>query len=234
MKNILVTLSMMFFVFSCAKKNPNYAENSLKELILQQESLSASSSLKKDIEVKASNLQLIYPNDSLTGKIILTGDDAQIIYKSLQIIVTEDPTDSVRRLIKEGRNILCLFSTDIQNDLQYYKCQIEFQYEEGEILLLNEFVEIDEKSLHFQGDYQGNNVQISSSSEFESKIILKENTATILYELLKSPVKHLANGVKVKRGRHYTCRKESSFINHIQTVCFLNYSSISGTVLDND
>lgn len=229
MKSSIIFI-LLIAITACAKKNPNYKGNPIKDLLSLQQALTAS---VKPFVVKTKNLDLIYPNEKKAGKISLIVEDAKALYEALRVKPLEfDDTEQQQTLkTKQGNHLKC-FELDPSNGPTLWGCELDIQYEEGSVSLLMDHVELDEEVGQLKEDYTGLNLTLKSNQSQKSTITLKQNSALVLYTLLAAPEQEIDPKTKVKTGQDYFCTKvNSSTADDIYT-CELAFDLETGQVIE--
>lgn len=230
MKNFI----LLFFVMtltSCAEKNPNHKGNPVKEMLALKDEFMAKAAKAQSFPILTKNLDLIVPNPAKRGKIMLNGEDAEKAFNALRVspVDINDSDFYLSMNQKKGQDITCLEMISIDDtEPTTYGCELEIEYDKGSVLRQVEDVEISEKIPALQENFEGFNLVLDSSDSTKSTILLKENSALVLYSILDVSETEEEESTYLKTGENYSCKKKKSQTRDDVVTCEIFYNHENG------
>lgn len=231
MKTTIIIL--LLAVAACAKKNPNYKGNPIKDLLEQQQQQQQPDQ-SFSFKVKTKNLDFLYPNKEKTGKIVLIVKDAKALYDALRIKSSqlEDTEKQQTVKTKQGHNLKCFEIHPLNiNERTRWGCEMDFRYEEGLVNVEMDDWEVDEEVPQLSVDKIGHNLTLKAGQSQLSTISFKQNSALMLYNFLTVPEFEIDPVTKVKKGQDYICTKVISLIADDNYTCELTFDHETGQVI---
>ncbi len=121
---------------------------------------------------------------------------------------------------KTGEFLVCfeMISAD-EDEGTTYGCELEIQYERGSINRGSEASEIDSSVLPLGANYEGSHLFLDAKDSTKSYILLKENTALVLYSILNVREKEIDRNEIIKEGEDYSCTKVKSDLFDDKITC---------------
>lgn len=232
----LISLLLLTVLFACAKKNPNYRGNTVKELIQQKDALMASVKKTKSFPFLTKNIDINFPNADKKGKMMLIGEDAKAAFQALRI-TSQDINDSEfyeSMNQKKSNAITCLELVSIDPDeATEYNCELSFTYNDGAIKSGDEG-KVDETIPVLEHSHDGFNLSLDSHDPQKGIIRLKENSALALFSILEVIEEDIDRKTVVKKGKDYVCKKVRSEIQDDVVTCEIRYNPETGKILEEE
>jgi hypothetical protein len=233
MKNISY-LIMIFMFASCAKKNPAHTDtNPVKVMKSLKAELTAKAMKANSVAILTKNLDLIYPNDKKSGKVMLIGEDAKLLFHSMKILVVNINDSEFYKAMnqKKGVDISCveLVSADDTEETTY-NCEFEINYETADVTQLLPSVEEDSQAPELTEVATTTNISINPLSGHESVISLKGNSALSLNMMMRVDEVENSNGILEKLGRKYYCLTTKSKFSDDVIVCDFHFDYKTGKI----